>query len=343
MSSIPTKFAKTTAIALLAVALLSVAPVRAEVGFAELSIPNGQQKPLVVGVWYPTTAPAQDRPLGAYVQTVAPDAPVAGEHLPLVVMSHGNGGGYDNHYDTAIALAKAGFVAVTVSHTGDTHQDQSRALFVMDRLQHIRRLIDYMLTEWPDHTRIDSNRVGMFGFSSGGFTALIAIGGAPDISRQEAHHQAHPDYYDAQLFNRASDETKAEILALVRSKPPASMWPHEPRIKAAVVVAPAVGYAFGHEGLKDIIVPIQLWRAAEDHILPHPDYAEAVRIALPTSPEYHVVENADHFDFLAPCTDMLRQVAPMICISRPGFDRSAFHQTFNAEVVRFFEQTLKAE
>ena len=343
MSSIPTKFAKTTAIALLAVALLSVAPVRAEVGFAELSIPNGQHKPLVVGVWYPTTAPAQDRPLGAYVQTVAPDAPVAGEHLPLVVMSHGNGGGYDNHYDTAIALAKAGFVAIAVSHTGDTHQDQSRALFVMDRLQHIRRLIDYMLTEWPDHTRIDSNRVGMFGFSSGGFTALIAIGGAPDISRQEAHHQAHPDYYDAQLFNRASDETKAEILALVRSKPPASMWPHEPRIKAAVVVAPAVGYAFGREGLKDIIVPIQLWRAAEDHILPHPDYAEAVRIALPTPPEYHVVENADHFDFLAPCTDMLRQVAPMICVSRPGFDRAAFHQTFNAEVVRFFEQTLKAE
>src|ERR1700733_9979021 len=144
MSSIPNKFAKTAGIALFADVLLSVVPVRAEVGFAELSIPNGQQKPLVVGVWYPTTAPAQDHPLGAYVQTVASDAPVAGEHLPLVVMSHGNGGGYDNHYDTAIALAKAGFVAIAVSHTGDTHQDQGRALFVMDRLQHIRRLIDYM-------------------------------------------------------------------------------------------------------------------------------------------------------------------------------------------------------
>ena len=203
MSSIPTKFAKTTAIALLAVALLSVAPVRAEVGFAELSIPNGQHKPLVVGVWYPTTAPAQDRPLGAYVQTVAPDAPVAGEHLPLVVMSHGNGGGYDNHYDTAIALAKAGFVAIAVSHTGDTHQDQSRALFVMDRLQHIRRLIDYMLTEWPGHAQIDANRVGMFGFSTGGFTTLIAIGGVPDVSRQEAHHRAHPDYYDTQYCTTA--------------------------------------------------------------------------------------------------------------------------------------------
>jgi predicted dienelactone hydrolase len=346
MSLIPTKFAKTTGIALFAAALLSVPPAHAEaaeVGFSELSIPNGQQKPLLVGIWYPTAAPAQDYPLHVYVQTVALGAPVAGERLPLVVMSHGNGGGYDNHYDTAIALAKAGFVAIAVSHTGDTHQDQSRALFVSDRVQHIHRLVDYMLSEWPDHARIDPNRVGMFGFSSGGFTALISIGGVPDGRLQEAHHQAHPDYYDAQLFKRASDEAKAEMLAQVHSTSPASIWIHEPRIKAAVVAAPAVGYAFGRDGLKDVTVPVQLWRAGDDHILPHPDYAEAVRIALPTPPEYHVVENADHFDFLAPCTDMLRQFAPMICVSRPGFDRAEFHQTFNVEVVRFFKETLKVE
>jgi predicted dienelactone hydrolase len=346
MNLIPTKFAKTTGIAPFAAALLSLAPVRAEatrVGFSELRITNGDQKPLLVGVWYPTAAPAEVHPLGAYVQTVALSAPVAGEHLPLIVMSHGNGSTYQNHYDTALALAKAGLVAIAVSHTGDTYDDQSRALFVTDRLLHIRRLVDYMLSEWPDHARIDPNRVGMFGFSSGGFTALISIGGVPDLGLQETHHRAHPDYYDAQLFNRASDQAKAEMQALVRSKPAASSWLHEPRIKAAVVAASAVGYAFGREGLKDVTVPIQLWRAAEDHILPHPDYAEAVRIALPTPSEYHVVENADHFDFLAPCTDLLRQVAPVICVSRPGFDRAAFHQAFNAEVVRFFKETLKLE
>jgi predicted dienelactone hydrolase len=329
---------------LLAAAVLSLAAFRAnaaDVGFAELRVANGEQKPLVVGVWYPTSAPAQVHPLGPYVQIVAPDAPVAGERLPLIVMSHGNGSGYTNHFDTALALAKAGFVAVTVSHTGDTYDDQSRALFIKDRLQHIRRLIDYMLTEWPDHARIDADRIGMFGFSSGGFTALILLGGVPDVSRQEAHHQAHPDYYDAQLVSRASEETKAKMAAFARSNPAASTWLHEPRIKAAVVAAPAVGYTFGREGLKDVTVPIQLWRAAEDHILPNPDYAEAVHLALPGTHEYHVVENADHFDFLAPCTDLLRQVAPVICVSRPGFDRTAFHQAFNAEVVRFFSEKLK--
>ena len=343
-NKLATKFAKTAGTALVAATLLSMAPVgalAAEVGFSELSIANGDQRPLLVGIWYPTAAPAQQHPLGAYVQTVAPDAPVLGEHLPLIVISHGNGGTYQNNYDTALALVKAGFVAVAVTHTGDNHEDQSRAVFVMDRPQHMHRLIDYMLSEWPDHARIDANRVGVFGFSIGAFTALVAAGGIPDLSLTEAHSKAHPEYYDSQVAKRSG--ASPEAIATLRSKLSASTWVHDVRIKAVVAAAPALGYTFGLEGLKNIKVPIQLWRAGEDHILPHPDYAEAVRIALPTPPEYHVVENADHFDFLAPCTDILRQFAPMICVSRPGFDRAAFHQTFNAEVVRFFKETLKVE
>jgi predicted dienelactone hydrolase len=255
-------------------------------------------------------------------------------------MSHGNGGAYDNHFDTAIALAKAGFVVAAVSHAGDTHTDQSRANYLMDRPRHIHRLIDFMLTEWSNHERIDARRVGMFGFSSGAFTALVSIGGVPDLRLTEAHALAHPDNYDAQLSKRLSPEDRAALMAVVRSNPPRSTWVYDARIKAAVVAAPAVGYAFGQKGLKDVAVPIQLWRAESDHILPGPEYAETVRNTLPSPPEYHLVENGDHFDFMAPCTDMLKQIAPQICVSRPGFDRVAFHKTFNREVVRFFRETL---
>ncbi|MBU4040714.1 MAG: dienelactone hydrolase, partial [Alphaproteobacteria bacterium] len=31
---------------------------------------------------------------------------------------------------------------------------------------------------------------------------------------------------------------------------------------------------------------------------------------------------------------------PQLCRSQPGFDRAAFHQSFNREVVRFFRETL---
>jgi predicted dienelactone hydrolase len=42
--------------------------------------------------------------------------------------------------------------------------------------------IDYMLASWQHHEALDPFRVGMFGFSAGSFTALVAIGGTPDMS-----------------------------------------------------------------------------------------------------------------------------------------------------------------
>jgi len=323
--------------ALIAAAILLLLPLEARagaVGFIELNIANGADKPLNIGVWYPTDAVASPQPFREFTQTVAPTGPVSGSGLPLVVFSHGTGGWYGEHYDTALALAHAGFVVAAVSHTGDTYDDHSRAASIIARPPQVRRLIDYMLAEWPEHGRIDAGRVGVFGFSAGGFTALVAAGGTPNLSRIGPHCLAHPDYFDCQLLARA------HIAASAVPNPPASAWIHDPRIKSAVIAAPALGFTFGSEGLTGVTIPVQLWRAENDHILPHPDYAEAVRLNLPTTPEFHMVAGADHYDFLAPCSDALRKAAPEICVSAPGFDRIAFHQTFDREVVRFFQKTL---
>jgi len=324
-------------IALIAAAIALLLPLEAragDVGFIELNIANGADKPLNIGVWYPTDAPASPQAFREFTQTIAPAGPVVGAGLPLVVFSHGTGGWYGEHYDTALALAHAGFVVAAVSHTGDTYDDHSRAASVIARPPQVRRLIDYMLAEWAGHGRIDPGRVGVFGFSSGGFTVLVAAGGTPNFSRIGPHCAAHPGYFDCQIL------VKAHIPASAVPNPPASAWVHDPRIRAAVVVAPALGFTFGSEGLKGVAIPVQLWRAENDHILPNPDYAEAVRVNLPIAPEFHLAPNADHDDFLAPCSEALRKAAPEICVSAPGFDRTAFHELFDREVVRFFEKTL---
>jgi predicted dienelactone hydrolase len=87
-------------------------------------------------------------------------------------------------------------------------------------------------------------------------------------------------------------------------------------------------------------MPVQLWQAEEDSILPRPHYVEPVRSALPRSPEFHSVAGAGHFDFMAPCPEGLARVAPAICETRPGFDRAVFHLRLNAEVVRFMTDAL---
>ena len=288
-------------------------------------------KPLVIGVWYPSRAVARPVSLGPTTMTVAISAPVDGRDLPMVVMSHGTGGSYLGHVDTAIALADAGFVVVALNHTGDNYADQSRNVAIWDRSRQVSRVIDHMLSTWEGHAAIDPRRIGIFGFSAGGFTALASIGGIADFAKIGPMCQQYPDEYTCQLIAK-SDGAAAS--------PPAGAFADE-RIRAAVVAAPALGYTFAPDGLKNVKVPVQLWRADDDVVLPHPRYAEAVRGALPEAPDYHVVPNAGHFDFLAPCSDALASMAPAICTSAPGFDRTAFHAAFNTEVVKFFEKTLE--
>lgn len=314
----------------LAVLLLClVAPARAEdrsAGFQHLTTPEGVE----VGVWYPSSGEAREIPLGITRQPMAPGAPVEGSGLPLVVMSHGNGGSFASHADTAVALAKAGFVVAALTHPGDNWKDQSKATDMAARPQALSRLIDFMLDTWSDHAAIDPDRIAAFGFSSGGFTVLAAAGGIPDFSRMRDHCMAHPAYYDCKLI-------------AARAHPANMAWPvqADPRIKALVVAAPALGFTFADGGLDALNLPVQLWRAENDHILPAPDYALAVRGALPAAPEFHAVPKADHFDFLAPCNGPV--VIPAICTSAPDFDRAAFHRQFNAEVIRFLTGTLPTE
>lgn len=293
-----------------AVAAAPAAPAAPDVVFQKFDAPDGAQSPIEVGVWRPAdTAP--------------------GQHRRLIVMSHGAGGDFRGHEDTARALAQAGLVVASLIHTGDNWRDHSRAAEVAERPRQLHVVVDYMLQAWDGHAALDPDRVGAFGFSSGGFTVLAAAGGEPDLSRMTEHCAEHPGFYDCRLVAAAS-------------QPPSlpSRWVHDRRIKAVVAAAPALGFTFDSKGLAGVRQPVQLWRAGQDQILPSPFYAEAVRGALPQPPEYHVVEGARHFDFLAPCGERLAAAAPEICAPTPGFDRAAFHETFNREVVRFFKSQL---
>ena len=112
--------------------------------------------------------------IGAYVLTVTEDCPIAGWKLPLVAISHGRGGDFLGHHDTAEALADTGFVAVAINHPGGTARDMSRTddpSIFLERPADIKQTIDFMLGAWSDSARIDPSRIGFFGFSRGGYTA----------------------------------------------------------------------------------------------------------------------------------------------------------------------------
>lgn len=243
-------------------------------------------------------------------------SPATGRGLPLVVILHGMGGSYGNHTDTAMALAEAGFVVAGIGHTEDIR--------LPERPRHVARVIDYVLGAWPGHERIDPARVGIFGHSIGGFVALVTVGGAPDLGRVPAYCRQHRDL----LCGMPTDTSV-----------PVSAWQRDARIRAAVLAAPTLGFTFSPGALASVTVPIQLWRAANDEITPHPHHAQAVYDALPAAPEYMVVPDAGHFAFIR-CTPAMAKRAPAMCRDAPGFDRAAFHRKFDLAVVAFFKAQL---
>ena len=326
-----------TRIILLAIALLFAKPLHASVGFQQVTIPDPQGKPIVAGIWYPTNARTSPHALGMFSQTVALDAELSGDRLPLVLISHGTGGSLSSHYDTAIALAEAGFVVTAVTHTGDNYLDQSYAgnrKDLIDRPRQIKLALDWMLASWASHRNLDTNRIGIFGFSLGGFTSLVEIGGTPELPRMALLCSTRPNAPECSFIkNNYGDQ--------LAPNPEMPVWMHDRRIKAAVVAAPAASFLFGPGDLRNVNIPVQLWRAENDSQAPDEWNSAIVRKELPHHPEEHVVPGVDHFVFLAPCSDALVVAVPAICRDAAGFDRTAFHHEFNQAVVKFFSTELK--
>lgn len=329
------------AVAVLVMALVGYAIATAQrtegpVGFQIARATGAGGHPFAVGVWYPTQAsPRPTTFLGGVVMDVAPEAPVAGRDLPLVVISHGNGGGPGSHADLALALADAGYVVAAPMHTGDNYADQSAAGSVnlfSGRARQLRATVDYMLKDWPGHDRIDPERIGAFGFSAGGFTVLTAVGAQPDLRIVAKHCAASPEF--------ACDVLRHAKSPLLDANAPTvgDAFLRDARINAAVIAAPGLGFAMGPNGVANVRVPVQLWSGDKDVNVPYASNAKPIREALGARVDFHAVPDAGHTSFLTPC-GLLRP--PGLCSDPARFDRKAFHAEMNPRVVAFFDKHLK--
>ncbi|WP_051537301.1 alpha/beta hydrolase family protein [Asaia prunellae] len=134
------------------------------VGCQHLIVSDG----LELGIWYPSQGIPRHQNLSPYEQDCIPDGVVRGRDRALIVISHGTGGSWTSHLDTAAALAKAGYVVVALTEPGDNWHDQSRSTDLAGRTHALSAALDYMLHQWPNASRLDQHRIGAFGFSSGG-------------------------------------------------------------------------------------------------------------------------------------------------------------------------------
>ena len=299
------------------------------VGVRQVMVADPGHPSIPVVLFYPTS----DRPRLILASTgairLAKGGALTGDRLPVVLMSHGTGGAPFSHMDTAVALAEAGYVVAAPQHPGDNVSDDSAVgtpRWIEDRARQVVRVNDFLLTTWDGRSHLDPARLGLFGFSAGGTTALVVLGGGPDLSSVPGHCAKTPEL----------------VCRLAKPGPAPLGWTHDSRVKAAVIAAPGYGFAFDRSGLAAVTVPVQLWAGGRDSTVPVATNAAIVRGLLPTPPEFHLVSGAGHLSFLPPCGLAKPLLPPALCADPPGFDRKAFHQTFNRDVVAFFEGHLAA-
>jgi predicted dienelactone hydrolase len=324
-------------VTLLLGAELFAAAAFAAVGYQQVTIPDRDGKSMQAGIWYPSNTQPLAHPLGMFTQEVALNGPIAGQGLPLILISHGTGGSLSSHIDTANALARAGFVVAAITHIGDNPQDQSyvgNRIDLIDRPRQAKVALDWLLSSWPGRLNLNPRRVGVFGFSLGAFTSLVLIGGTPQIARMAQLCDSKPDAPECEFIKNAHGDQLSPSTE-------APLWTHDARIKAAVIAAPAAGYLFGPGDLREVSVPIQLWRAENDSQAPDAWNGAIIRDNLKVHPDSHLVKGADHFVFLAPCSEALARAAAQICQDPAGVDRAAFHRAFNQSMVDFFTTRLR--
>jgi predicted dienelactone hydrolase len=307
------------------------------VGFQYLSIPDDSGRPIEIGIWYPSKSEPTSTTVGMIAQDVAVDGEVDGSSLPVVIFSHGNAGWYGDRLDTAVLLAQHGIVAISLTYPGDNYKDSSDRIkrWLISRPVVTSQVLDYVLNIWSGHDHLNRNEVGFYGFSAGAYTGLVELGGEPNWTLFAQHCASHNNEMICQQGGAAylSGPQAATL--------PSSTWHHDPRIKAAVLVAPAFGFAFDPNSLKGIAAPVELWGGSEDANVPFASTVPYLKDHIPNVLAVHEVTNAKHFSFLRPCSEELKAKSLETCSDLPGFDRIAFQKMLDQDLLTFFQSKLR--
>lgn len=322
------------------------------VGFRSISVRDPVNGGTMPGyVFYPSAQAEGVTWRGPYELAATADASAIPGAKPLVVISHGHGGSALGHHDLATYLASHGFVVATLEHPKDNFHDSDgdgHAVVMAGRPIQVSATITYLLGDSIWEPLIDRDRIGVAGFSNGGYTSLLLVGAVPRFARFIEYCQNSPD---DQSICGGADQLKAESgsqgrtieQAMAKMQSDLTRWgsTKDPRVKGAFVMAP-LGLIFSQQGLERIKRPTLLYYAADDQVLRPLHNALHIAPLIPTLAAVKAVPKAGHYVFLAPCTPQLANEVPDLCGDPPGVDRVQVHAEINEAALAFFRKTLAA-
>jgi predicted dienelactone hydrolase len=254
------------------------------------------------------------------------------------------------HADLARVLVQAGFVVAMPWHRGDNSLDDghpgpdSWAL----RPAEMSHAIDAVGRDARFASRLDLDRVGVYGMSAGGHTALSMAGGRWSRAGFKRHCDAHiaEDFNSCvglitRLTGSVFDRLRIAIALAVIDARFADDTPqvhHDPRVAAVVAAVPAAA-DFDMASLAEPAVPLALLTSGRDAWLTPRFHAERVLAACARCERLVDLPMGGHGAWLSPLPPGLHGLAGDLLNDPPGFDRGVLPEAHRA-VADFFTRQL---
>jgi len=304
-----------------------------------------------VTIWYPAAPGSQESPevIGPAdkpvfrVAMVSDDAPPVTGRRPVILLSHGFGGSARIMGWLGAALARDGYVVISVDHPGNSDGDMSDigSIAWWERPRDMIAALQAIELDVRLGPLIDPNSIGSAGFSIGGMTALALAGARIDPANYDRFCAANPEDGVCQKPAERKDQpdiSRAEgvkLLGLTEAQAHAGDGTAVPNLKAAFAIAPPA-QQLAQDSLRDIHIPVVIMTGDRDTVVPPRHHAEPAVRVIPGA-KLVIVPGAAHYTFLATCTDTARGNGGA-CDHAPVQD--AAHRQAIAEALALFRRTL---
>ena len=306
-----------------------------------------RKRPLITEVWYPTTDSIQKHNTGfvpfARMETVK-DGKIANKKYPLIMISHGTGGGRLTLEWLADILVQNGFMVAAVDHWGNTYDNKIAIDFVTpwQRPRDISFVLTRLLNDSKFGPAIDQDRIGMAGFSLGGYTTISLAGGVLNFDALKEFTNSPTGQKEVNIPEFPG------LMEVIKTGKPDESFKNSPqhlkdkRFKAYFAICPALGQGFAAASqFEEIDKPLYIVEVESDGITPYKTNAEHYHDLIPASQYFLIKGKANHYVFLGEAADPVKKEAPVYFVDDPSVDRHAIHQQVGEMAAVFFKRNLK--
>jgi predicted dienelactone hydrolase len=302
-------------------------------------------RPVVIEIWYPTTdtLKSTDKHFSPFLrQPTVHNARLPANKLPLIMLSHGTGGGRLTLEWLAQALANSGCIVAAVDHYGNTYDHKIPLEFVKpwERPLDISFALTSLLNNPEIGPLIDQQKIGAAGFSFGGYTMIALAGAKLDFEQARNYYKTTgrkeleiPEFPG--LVKLLDDST---LIAGSKHVPPLK----DNRIKAFFSISPALGFGFiRKEQVADIKGALYIVGSQSDSIAPVKTNARHYHQLISKSKYTELPGKVGHYVMLGEAIDAVKKEAPIYFTDDPSVNRHAIHLQVDSLAVAFFRKELK--